>query len=220
MSTQSKVGSWLRGKASSVGALCLALVLAGLTLPTPVWAVDIYNIMGPYATASFSTTDPTGCIVTNVNVYATDGRQQNPPGPPTASSVADVIISQYDDCAGALLLSGFGEATLTREAFQVTGQSISATLNATVPVTDSVTGSTFNVEVALTWTGTGELTRVSDRYHDQEPGFTFESRSEGTVRPAVTSGSVSLAGTNLTPQPSYYAFLGSAKSGVMLIYKR
>jgi hypothetical protein len=136
MATQSKAVSWLTGKATSVGELCLA----GLTLPTAVWAGEHFTFSGPSAVVSFVSTE--GCITTDVSVFASDESLHDPPGPPTPMSVANVMIDQFDNCTGATLLSAFGEATLTDQAFEVKSQLTSATLNATVQVTDSITGST------------------------------------------------------------------------------
>jgi len=120
--------------------------------------------------------------------------------------VATVRIAQDDYCTSAYL-HAFGEATLTDETFQVNKELTSASLNATVLViNDAHDLFAYDVDLALTWTGTGELVRQSDRFHFHASDFGFQSRSNGTFRDAVASGSVSLAAslgdTNLTPQAS------------------
>jgi hypothetical protein len=128
-----------------------------------------------------------------------------------------VTIFQFDNCTGATLLAAFGQATLTDQAFQVNRELTSATLNATLQVTDVVAGSTSNVDVDLTWTGTGQLTRESDRFHLRAPGSIFQSRLNGTFRGAQASGSVSLGGVNLATQLSIFAQIASVKSGSVTI---
>jgi hypothetical protein len=80
-----------------------------------------------------------------------------------------------------------------------------------------VTCGTFDVEVAMTWTGTGELERLRDRSHFYAPGLIAHNRFDGTFREAVASGSVSLGGTNLTPQAPEFAEIGSVKQGSVTI---
>jgi hypothetical protein len=207
MATQSKAVSWLTGKATSVGELCLA----GLTLPTAVWAGEHFTFSGPSAVVSFVSTE--GCITTDVSVFASDESLHDPPGPPTPMSVANVMIDQFDNCTGATLLSAFGEATLTDQAFEVKSQLTSATLNATVQVTDSITGSTSNVDVDLTWSSIGDLFQQTLHTHVHTPGLISQSRSNGAFREAQASGSVSLGGVNLATQPSNFAEILSAKGG-------
>jgi hypothetical protein len=88
-----------------------------------------------------------------------------------------------------------------------------------VQVNDDITGDTFDLEVALTWTGTGELERLRDRTHFYAPGLIVNDRFDGTFREAVASGSVSLGGTNLTPQAPEFAEIGSVKQGTGTIQK-
>jgi hypothetical protein len=186
-----------------------------VTLPNTGRAADTFNVRGPSAFAEFSRTE--GCITTVVFVFGTEVKFHDPPGPPTPVSFAEVGLLQFDDCTGATLQAAFGDATLTDEAFQVNRELSSATLNATVQVTDEITGSTSTVEVDLTWTGTGELVRETERFHSHAPGVNFQSRFNGRFRDAEASGSVSLGGVNLAQQPSEFAQLASVKQGEVTI---
>jgi hypothetical protein len=200
--------------------LVIGLMFSALLTPslsTPARAGDTFNIRGPSALADFFSTDPSGCVFTDVFVFANDRRLHDPPGPPTTSSEASVGIFQADFCTGTERISAFGSGQLADPAFQITPKLTSATLNTTIEVFDSVSGSTFNVDVALTWTGTGGLIRQSQRLHFRSPGFIQHFRFNGTFRDAEASGSVSLGGTNLTPQPSFFAQLASIKEGSVVI---
>jgi hypothetical protein len=200
-----------------MGALCLALVLAGLTLPTPAWAAaESSNFRGSSAIADFSSTDPSGCILTSAFVFGTDGRLHEPPGPPVTSPTVQVNLFQFDSCTGTTLVFAYGLVTIPDEAFQIDQQLTSATLNATVQATDLNTGSTLNVDIDVTWTGTGELTRQSIHSHFHAPGFISHTRFNGTFREAQASGSISFAGTSLAGQ-STSALIGSTKSGSVVI---
>src|SRR5262249_32672552 len=132
----------------------VAFALVVLILPATVLAGDSFNFRGPTADASFSSTS--GCLLTDVFVFANDGRLHDPPGPGTPSSVAEVNIFQFDSCSGIQLMAAFGQASLAAADFQVARGLNSATLNTTVQVFDFISGNTVNVDLALNWTATGD----------------------------------------------------------------
>jgi hypothetical protein len=195
-------------------SLALASVILSSSA-TVLAAADTSNFQGLTVQAGFFSTD--GCISTDVTISATESKGPHPPDSPTTVSIADIGISQFDQCTGTTVLDAFGEVTLTDQSFQVGPQLISATLKPTGQVTDSVTGSIFNIDVDLTWTPTGPLTAESDRIHVHSPGLIFQSHSNGTSRDAQASGSLSLGGVNLTPQPSGFAVIASVKRGSVTI---
>jgi hypothetical protein len=215
MPTGSPLLSVLKWKTVKRGSICFALVFGILILHTAVWAADTFSVRGPSASSGFSRTE--GCITTEVFVFATEVKFHDPPGPPTPVSFADVGLFQFDDCTRTTLQEAFGDATLTDEAFQVSRKLTSATLKATVQVTDEISGSTSTLDIDLTWTGTGELVRETDRFHSHAPGVNFQSRFNGRFRDAEASGSVSLGGMNLAQQPSEFARIGSVKEGEVTI---
>ncbi len=201
--------------------LFVALVLALIWIALPVMSAlagDIFLFRGQSADSFFSSADPTGCILTNVGVFANDGKFQSPPGSGSTSSGAFIFIDQFTVCPFfSPLLSAFGSASLAGPDFQVLGQLNSATLDTTIPVFDFVSGSTLSADVDLTWTGTGALSRSNSHFHFQSPGFIVNGHFNGASRPAEASGSVSIGGTNFTPQPSVFAQIISAKSGEVII---
>jgi hypothetical protein len=99
-----------------------------------------------------------------VFVIGTEGR-------PTTVSMAIVTVSRFDNCTGTTLLAAFGRATLTDQASQVDTGLTSARLNATLQVTAFVAGSTAKLGVDLTWSGTGELVRQSERFPSVRPAL-------------------------------------------------
>ena len=76
-----------------------------------------------------------------------------PPGRGSTSSGVFLAISQYDFCTATQLLSADGFTDLADDDFQVFGNLMSATLNATVTVFDYVSMTSFDVYVDLVWTG-------------------------------------------------------------------
>jgi hypothetical protein len=133
--------------------------LVGFVLPGTAEAADVLLLKGGSAEAFFSSTDPSGCISTVVFLVANDENPQSPPDPGSASSHAAVTISQRDECTDTVLLGATGLAELADPDFQVIGPLTSATLDTTIEVFDFVSSSSFNVDVAMTWTGTGDVNR-------------------------------------------------------------
>src|SRR3989304_10250319 len=128
MKRMSNLISWRKPKGKKVMefvAVVFVLVLAVFTLPITTLAGDIFHFRGQSADAFFFSSDPLvcdcsvdptpTCIFTNVFVFATESRFQNPPGPGGRSSSAFVTIYQYDstipllyiDCSVPLADSDF-----------------------------------------------------------------------------------------------------------------
>jgi len=195
--------------------LSVAVLLSMLVTALPAHAAGAetlhFSFRGLEAEAFFDSVD--GCVETSVDVFAVDGRTKSGPGQPAAESVAAIFISQFDVCTGGLLLAADGFATLTPNQFQIDKQLTAATLNATIEVTDFVSGTVFPVDVSVSWTGTGAIVTVKDRFHLTAPGFKVNSRFDGTTRDATASGTVSNGTTNFTPEPAVFADLRSVKQG-------
>jgi hypothetical protein len=193
----------------------LAFVLMALTLPARAAPAETlhFSFKGQFAEALFSSTDPSGCVVTEVFVAADDGRVKTGPGMPEVESVAFIFISQFDVCTQTQLLAADGFAVLAPDAFQIDRQLTAATLTATIEVFDFVSGTSFPVEVNVSWTGFGDTFSVKDRFHLKAPGFKVNSRFDGTFRDATASGTVTDGTTNFTPEPAVFADMGSVKQG-------
>ena len=204
-------------KSRVLATLLLAAAMVGLVLPATAQAVDVFRFSGRTALATFSTTD--GCIRTLVSLSANDQNIQSPPGPGSASSVAVVFISVFDFCTGTDLIFAFGGAELADPEFQVAPSLDSATLNTTIGVVDLESRSSFNVNVAMSWTGSGDVTREPTHLHFGSPGFIFNGHSIGASRDADASGTMidPVTNTNFTPVPSLSAGIFSAMDGQVFV---
>jgi hypothetical protein len=182
--------------------------LVAFALPTPTHAtsttVQVTHYRGSYADAYFSSTDPSGCVVTSVGVYAFSDTGSGPG--------ADLWIYAFDNCNNNLMFAGYGFTSLATGDFQTT-RTDSAQLNTTIPLYDYVSGQTVRRSVSLTWSATGQASRSSGNYRYQSPGFTSVSQYSGTFAPAQASGSVSDGTTNYTPVPSTDGSIGSVRNG-------
>ena len=177
-----------------------------------------FNFRGPSAIANFASIDAAGCVRTDVMVIGSDTVSQNEPGPSTAHSFASITISKYDVCNGVQLLFAYGSAApLSEPAFEVSSPMDAATLNATASMFDEVSGSNFDLDVQLTWTGAGALSRSFNHSRLHSPDCIVNSRSSGTTRIAQVVGSISDGLTEFTPEPAYEGSIVMVRSGTVTV---
>ena len=204
--------------------VCLSTVLALIVLPLMGLAstadasaqVTIEQVSGDSALATFHSVDSSGCVITDTFVFASAGEIHDPPGGPAGFQVTGVAVSQFDQCQGLLLKTGLG--TSNNMSFQLARDMSSATLSATVPVDELVSGTTFNVSVSLNWTGTGDAVHQVSNSHERAPGYTAKTHFNGTFRAGQASGSVSDGVTNYAVGPSIdVTFLEQSSTGAVSV---
>jgi hypothetical protein len=215
MSIHAKMASLTRRKLVRFEAVSLVMALGVFTLATPVRAADISLNRSRMVNASFSSTDPSGCITANVLLFATKASPHDPPGPVQPLAAVSLSIYQFDNCTGATLLSAgsSGFVTIPKDGIQVLGRSDSATLSTTLEVFDFVSNTPLSVNIDLTWTATGDPTHMNERSLVQSPGSLVLARYSSIARESEASGSVSVGGTNFTPEPSVSAGIASVQNG-------
>ncbi len=162
-----------------------------------------FKFHGLSAQASFDNTD--GCIETFVFVDAS----QNAVHKQTVSN-ADVSIGKVDNCKSTTLLNAFGSTD--NPTFLIDKTLLSASLTATILVTDTVSGNTYPVSVDMTWTSTSAIGHQKSTFHLHTKGFTENNHFDADFRDALASGTVSDGTTNFTPSLSVFAQTMSAKS--------
>src|SRR5262249_5721889 len=109
--------------------------------------VDIQQVSGDSAQATFHSVDSTGCIVTDTFVSGSVGEVHNPPSGPADFQAVSVGISQFDQCRGLLLMSAAG--TTDSGSFSFANDMSTASLTATIPVDEFVSGTNFQLEVTI-----------------------------------------------------------------------
>lgn len=199
----------------------LALALATFSQPTSASAGGGggdggYNFRGRSADAFFSSTDPSGCIFTDVGIFASEGVLHSQPGPAGAATFISLFISQYNVCTEEQLLTAEG-VSLADADFQVDKKLNSATLNTAVNMFDHLSGSSFDVNINLVWTAIGPATRQRENSHFSSPGCKLHVRFNGTSRPAEASGSVADGVTNFAPSASIAAGISSSRTGAVVV---
>ncbi|MCM8748573.1 hypothetical protein NET02_05395 [Thermomicrobiaceae bacterium CFH 74404] len=202
-------------------ALVLALGLFGvLAALQPLRAAEAethhFWFKSQFAEAFFSNLDETGCVVTDAFVAAVDGRSKEA-GTPEVSSQAFLFISRFDQCTGTQLLAAEGFPILTEREFQIDHRLTTATLETTIEVFDYVSGTSFPVDVSVSWEGSGDRVRISDHFQVKAPGFKLNARFDGTFRTAQASGPISDGTTDFTPDPAVFANMSSVKQGELVV---
>jgi hypothetical protein len=195
----------------------LALVLAAFSQHRTALADDIFHSRGQSATAFFSTMDPSGCIVTNVFVFASEEGFRSPPKPGETASWTEFAVSRYDACTETVLLDAEGFAVLSDPDFQASRKLDSAVLNTTVNAFDEVSRTWFEVSIHLNWAGTGPLTPQNSTTHFDSPDCHINAHFNNPLRAAEASGTVSDGTTNFTPEPSVEAAISSSNYGVVTV---
>jgi hypothetical protein len=172
-----------------------------------------YKFKGLGASAFYSSLDETGCIFTQTSVFANEQTVKYQPGPAIPEAYISVFISQYDSCTGTQLFAADGSAPLAVEDLQVSKKLKSATVNATVTMTEYTSGETFDVAVSLAWTGVSSIGQESSQYQYRFEGCQQKSNNNGTFRLAQVSGTVSDGITDYTQASFVDARVFSSKGG-------
>jgi hypothetical protein len=197
-----------------IGALAVLAPTAGTAAPPLIAST---GLSGPLVNAEFVSTDPTGCVETDVFVSANTGTEQDHPGT-IRYGVASVSLFEYDVCSDTVVRQAVGlDDALAAGQLQVSKQLDLAVLNATIEVTDIDTGASFPVTVDVTWTGTRDIRRDHSNTNDLYPGCHVINRWKGSGRDAVAAGVVSDGVSNLIPDASQGAEIGYVVDGFEII---
>jgi len=181
--------------------------------------VTVENLRGPLINASFTSTDPSGCIETDAFVTANRPTDQLLPGRGTTTGIGAVNVFEYDSCTDTTMLQAVGETdTLSAAEFQVSRQLDWASLHATITLTNIDTGDTFDVAVNVALVGTSVITRDHENTNDfYGGGCHVLNRWKGSGRTAEASGVVSDGVTNFTPTATDSAEIGLVIDGFEVI---
>ena len=198
-------------------AAVLALLVASFGQYTTVSAADVRKTSTLGVEAYFSSTDPSGCIVTEVGLSARDDTRKEPPEPGTTESLVALSIYQYDNCTGEQLIFGNAFGWLEEGDLQISKRLGSATLNTTlIDFEDASGGPIREVYVDLTWSATGPATRSSGHTHLTTPDCKYMGHWRGMSRFADVTGTVSAGTTNFTPETGSGSIF-SGKSSTIFI---
>lgn len=152
-------------------------------------------------------------VYTGVSVWASENVSHAPPATPTTQSQVFVQLNTVDQSTGAGTYA-WGDASGV--AFTADSKLNTATLTATVPMTDN-TGATFDVTLNLTWNGYGSTVSWDNNTHFRGDGFMFSSHDHSTSRNATASGTALVGTTNYAANPSMYNYISDSTGGSVQI---
>ncbi len=179
--------------------IVVVLMLAVFGQYTPASAAEMYKWKGPGAEAYFSSTDESGCVVTDVSLFTRDETFQNPPGQPSRGSFVYLTIYQYDYCADIALRVAEGWASIGEDDLQVAKKLGWASLATVVSMYDWASDTYFEVSVDLSWSATGPAVQQSSSFRSHTPDCKYHSRFRGSFRSADVNGTITDGFTNYTP---------------------
>jgi hypothetical protein len=163
-----------------------------------------YSVRGTLAEAGFDS--QSGCIDTSAYVFGGIGRVKQT-GKPASNSEIDVYVSRYDVCNEQSVSFAWGSIQPSGDELRIDKRLDSATLDATVPVTD-YDGNTVPLQVDVTWQGVGDAVKERGRSQYSTAGFKEMSSFSGVFRDANASGTISDGQTDYSPEPAQWAELG------------
>lgn len=182
---------------STIRTYVVLVALVTAVVPLTASAGPDTNIRRDAAGAFFSSTDPTGCIVTTIDVSATHERIKPAGGAWETRVAAEMFVTQNNTCDGIELLRA-SEQGDQDVSFNLSGLS-DGDLDGAVTIFDFVSGTSAVATLHLHWRGVGEVTET-------------EEHSEGShqvvsTRSALATGTIVIGGTNLTPESAQSAAL-------------
>jgi hypothetical protein len=180
----------------AIKILCAVLLVTGLASADTTLSHS--QTRGDGAWAAFYVADTTSCALGTVTrIYVQSNTYTGTwDGAPADDDQTTITISVWDYCVNAEVSLLIGSTT--QQELQVDPNLSSATLRSTIPALDQATGAVIEVSVDLIWSGTGKLIRDPSGYNEHFENLTIVSRSYGTFRDAVASGSLIVGGVELT----------------------
>lgn len=134
----------------------------------------------------------------------------------TQTNVVAVAVAVYDHCADAQILSvaGTGEA----DELHVSQNFKTGSLRASFDGLDD-SDQPVPVTIDLVWNGVGQKEQTGDHVTDNQKILRIHYASNGTLRDAVATGSVTVGGTDRTPSPSTDGTLERDASRSLTVYR-
>jgi len=202
-------------RALIVGAM---LVLALLVAAPAAADTTPFNVQSQTHEAIAAYTVSDACSVTFVFVDATNYLIQNLGSSTGLTSLTTIAVdvNGYNSCTGTGINAFFfGPASVS---FAVAGNLGSASLQATVPLFDSVSGQSLTAVLNLSWTATGSSFFFNSSGGGHFGSCTVADSQNQIRRSASLSGTVTVNGTNLAPSANQEAFIAFQEGGQVNVH--
>ena len=205
-------------------ALAVVMVLI-LSMPVSVLAGQVFRSERTGAYAQWIMYDESTGIYTEVYIHGHEAKYHNPPGRPQTEQYIGIQIVQYQYWwyasitevwywgnipAGCLSVDQrLGNASLVVQGLQAWKWDYETW--ETIPVT---------LDLNISWTATGPLTRDRYHWHYRSPHMNVNYRYSGKSRQATAQGSVCHDGTNIILGASDWSGIFSAKDGQVVVNRQ
>jgi hypothetical protein len=178
--------------------------------------VTKFKVKGEGAVAHFSTSDD--CGFSQIQVVASDDTIKEGSGKAEGTSTLFLTIFLENFCTGAFL-NTVSVTDLAPEAFVMGDKLGSASVDAMVEIPDCCDPNIppIPLNINLTWTATGPLTKGKSSFTSESPGCKTKVKAQGEGRDAVAVGTITVLGNELASQPSTSGALSTIKQGEMTI---
>jgi hypothetical protein len=170
-----------------------------------------------YVNAVFFGTDPSGCVSTVVEVFASKGPITGDlASRPRITSFALVDVTQFDTCTNTEVMR------VITEVFQGIELHVAALNRATLELTftgvDEVSGAEVTGTLSATWIGFGERFRSRLRFRDKTPEILRIEGENGALREATTSATLAVGGESIAlEEPGTPGSLGWVNRGRLTV---
>jgi hypothetical protein len=171
----------------------------------------VCSFKGDSAGAQFQTN--TDCVSTGANLFAFEDVTRNPPNAGSGVPTVFLGLETINFCDGT---SFFASGESTDVSFSVVDPLKSATVIATVPMTDdSDPTHTFIVTVNVTWQGFGTVATQIDNSHFRTGTTIFSSHFKAESRDARATGSITDGTTEFATGPSIFTTIQKTTNGTI-----
>lgn len=174
-----------------------------------------------------SLTQAAGCLRVEAYVSSSDAKYAAQPGPVTTQGLTALAVRVTDTCArvraaaggggdGLVVLDGMG--TVLGTPLRAGPRLARATVTASVPLVDDVSGRTVTATLRVRWTAAGPLTHDTGHSHVRFPLAGIVNAHGNTwLRPATAEVTVDVPGVAGVTGTSTDAVLERVKSGCLEI---
>ncbi len=177
---------------------------------------DQYQVISARnADAAFSSLD--GCIETDAFISSSDATYGGRPGPVNKQGLTSILLIRYDTCQPMVgkhfptVFEGIGQ---TFDPLVSSARLDRASISATMPLTDDVSGTTTSLQLDLSWQLVGALQHDTAHSHVRLPGDGIvNSHENDLLGDAVAGGSLILGSETIVLGPSLDAHLQLIKAG-------
>jgi len=200
-------------------AVLAALPLLGLGPAAQARPAIYHTITSTHGFASYSQTD--GCLRTDAFVSSSDAMYAAQPGPVNKQGLTALAVTVTDVCAraggggGVVVFDGMG---MLDTPLVARPRLTLASVEATIPLADDVSGTTVEGRLWVSWTGIGPITHDTGHSHTRFPlAGIVNGHGNSWMRSATATVTVDVPGVTRVTGTSTDAVLEKVKAGCMEI---